>query len=36
MRNRIINLLTFLLPVLTIAVVIHDHGTMLPRMERGQ
>ena len=36
MRNRIINLLTFLLPVLTIAVVIHDHGTMVPRMERGQ
>ena len=26
MRRRVINLLTFLLPVLVIAVVVHDHG----------
>jgi len=36
MRNRIINLLTFLLPVVVIAVVIHDHVEQVPRMERGQ
>jgi hypothetical protein len=29
-------LLTFLLPVLTIAVVIHDHVEQVPRMEREQ
>ena len=33
MRNRIINLLTFLLPVLTIAVVIHDHVEQVPAVE---
>ena len=33
MRRRIINLLTFLLPVVVIAVVIHDHVEQVPAVE---
>lgn len=33
MKRRIINLLTFLLPVMVIAVVVHDHVEQVPAVE---